>query len=279
MMHMQRTIVGQASMNAYRMKKNLEHDSITWQEEDFAISTTITTESLRSTLKVQFMPKLKIVFCAQTEEWENLHLTKDDPVSKSWLKKKYHNLFWHDIDNDNRPTLCTDLVFQTKEDARLQWSEEEKMEFKHLKAARKDVEEGSKDDTDEEEEQEMHPFPTNHKMITRACSVPSKTAPQKVKPTKANKRLQKNKRKNTSHKKRGTLEYGWFLLGPNPKDEDDVISSVFCGSNAIFANVKEAFKNGVVKDVVVVSSPEEEHDWFLRGDVIASLYETELAEV
>ncbi len=75
------------------------------------------------------------------------------------------------------------------------------------------------------------------------------------------------------------MEYGWCLLGTNPGDKDDVVSSVSCGSNAIFANMKESFKNGVVKDVIVVSNAEEEHDWLLRGDVIAPLYDRELAEV
>ncbi len=58
------------------------------------------------------------------------------------------------------------------------------------------------------------------------------------------------------HKKRGPLEYGWYLLGTNPEAEDDVIFSVFCGSNAIFTNMKDTFKNGVTKDIIVVVSPE-----------------------
>ena len=90
-MHMQSTIAGQASMNASRMKKNLKHNSVTWQDKDFTINTTITTESPRSTLKVQFMPKLKIIFRTWTEEWENHHLTKDDPILKVWLKKNTTN--------------------------------------------------------------------------------------------------------------------------------------------------------------------------------------------
>ena len=87
------------------------------------------------------------------------------------------------------------------------------------------------------------------------------------------------KKNKTPHKKRGPLKYGWFLLGTNPEDEDDVISSVFCGSDAIFTNMKEAFKNGVAKEIIVFGSPEEEHDWLLRKDAIASLYDKELAEV
>ncbi len=87
------------------------------------------------------------------------------------------------------------------------------MEFERLKDAGKDVDEGSKDDTDEKEEQEIHQFPTNHKMTTRACSGQSKTDPQEtVKPTKANTRLQKKKRKNTPQKREDPWNMAGFCL-------------------------------------------------------------------